>query len=139
MLSQKQRDIYINFNNIKGGIIMLKLDKKLYKILAISLMIVMFASVMLPVFAEVRDPTTIDGTNVTSFDSILKTVLGTVQVVGSFAAVIVLIVVGIRYMTGSVEEKAEYKKTMIPYIVGALLVFAASNIVAIIYNLRTSI
>ena len=29
-------------------------------------------------------------------------------------------------MMGSAEEKAEYKKTFIPYIVGAALIFAAS-------------
>ena len=37
-------------------------------------------------------------------------------------------------MIGSVEEKAEYKKTMIYYIIGAIMVFAISNISAMIYN-----
>ena len=33
-----------------------------------------------------------------------------------------------------VEEKAEYKKTMLPYLIGAVLVFATSNLIAIIYK-----
>ena len=37
-------------------------------------------------------------------------------------------------MLGSLEEKAEYKKTMMPYIIGAVLVFAASAIAGIIYS-----
>jgi len=118
---------------------MLKLDKKIYKIVTITMMVIMMISAVLPVFASVQNPKSIDGSNVSSFDNIMKTILGAVQAVGSFAAVIVLVVVGIRYMTGSVEEKAEYKKTMIPYVVGAVLVFAASNVAAIIYNLKDQI
>ena len=55
-----------------------------------------------------------------------------VAIVGSGIAVIALIVLGIKYMMGSVEEKAEYKKTMMPYVIGALMVFGASAIVGFI-------
>ena len=37
-------------------------------------------------------------------------------------------------MMGSAEEKAEYKKTMIPYVVGAILLFAATTIANAVYN-----
>lgn len=37
-------------------------------------------------------------------------------------------------MMGSAGEKAEYKETMTYYIIGAILVFAISNISAMIYN-----
>ncbi len=66
-------------------------------------------------------------------------ILGAVQVVGSIVSVVTLSVIGIKYMVGSVEEKAEYKKTMIPYIVGAILVFATSNLVKILYDFGQSI
>ena len=118
---------------------MLKLDKKIYKIVTITMMIIMMISAVLPVFADVKPPNQVPSQDVNSFDGILGTILGAVQAVGSAAAVIVLVIVGIRYMTGSVEEKAEYKKTMIPYVVGAVLVFAASNVAMIIYNLRNQI
>ena len=48
--------------------------------------------------------------------------------IGIIVAVVVLLVLGIKYMMGSASEKAEYKKTMIPYLVGALLIFGASAI-----------
>ena len=61
-----------------------------------------------------------------------NTLIGVAQFVGSFTSVIALIVIGIKYMTGSVEEKAEYKKTMVPYVVGAILVFATTNLLGIV-------
>ena len=42
-------------------------------------------------------------------------------------------------MMGSASEKAEYKKTMIPYIVGAVLIFAASTLANMAYQFATSI
>ena len=51
-----------------------------------------------------------------------------ITTVGIIVAVIVLLVLGIKYMMGSASEKAEYKKTMIPYLIGAVLIFGASAI-----------
>lgn len=61
-------------------------------------------------------------------------IIGVIQVIGSLISVATLIMIGIKYMVGSVEEKAEYKKTMFPYIVGAVMLFAAANIVQVIYD-----
>ena len=61
-------------------------------------------------------------------------VVGVLQAVGVVISVVILIVLGIKYMIGSAEEKAEYKKTMIPYVVGAALIFAASIIAGIVIN-----
>ena len=55
--------------------------------------------------------------------------------VGIVLAVVILMILGIKYMMGSAEEKAEYKKTMIPYIVGAILIFASTTIVNVVYNI----
>lgn len=66
-------------------------------------------------------------------------IIGIVQAVGTIASVIVLICIGIKYMMGSVEEKAEYKNTLIYYVIGAVLVFAISNITAIIYNFASTL
>jgi len=60
--------------------------------------------------------------------------MGILQTVGIVVAVIVLMVLGIKYMMGSAEEKAEYKKTMMPYIIGALLIFGATTIANMVYN-----
>lgn len=61
-------------------------------------------------------------------------IIGAIQIIGIIIAIVVLLVLGIKYMVGSAEEKAEYKKTMMPYVVGALLIFAASTIVNLLYT-----
>ena len=66
-------------------------------------------------------------------------IVNTIQVVGIVIAVIVLLVIGIKYMMGSASEKAEYKKTMIPYLVGAVLVFAGTSLVKVIYSLAVAV
>ncbi len=66
--------------------------------------------------------------------SFANKIIGFFQALGSIVSVLALVLIGIKYMTGSIEEKAEYKQTMIYYLVGAILVFAISNISAMIYN-----
>lgn len=61
-----------------------------------------------------------------------NTVIGVVQVVGSITAAVIILVIGIKYMTGSAEEKADYKKSMMPYLIGAIVVFAATNLLKIV-------
>ena len=66
-------------------------------------------------------------------------ILGYISNIGTVISVITLIIVGIKYMLGSIEEKAEYKKTMIYYMLGALLLFSATTIPNILYKLTTGL
>ena len=68
----------------------------------------------------------------------VNSIIGTIITVGVIISVVTLCILGIKYMVGSVEERAEYKKTMIPYIIGAVLLFATSSIVGIIANIVQS-
>ncbi len=68
-----------------------------------------------------------------------NTIIGTIQILGSILAVIVLVALGIKYMMGSVEEKAEYKKTMMPYVIGAIMVFGITNILSIIVSIASNL
>ena len=62
----------------------------------------------------------------------ISPVIGYISGIGMAVSVITLIILGIKYMVGSIEEKAEYKKSMIPYLIGVFFVFAISTIVSII-------
>ncbi len=64
-----------------------------------------------------------------------NSIIGTITVVASIISVIALIVLGIKYMLGSVEERAEYKKVLLPYFVGAIMVFGITNVINLIINL----
>ena len=63
----------------------------------------------------------------------------TLIVIGVVVGAITILVIGIKYMVGSVEQKAEYKKTLVPYAIGAMMVFAISNFLNIFYQIATSI
>ena len=113
--------------------------KKLIKILPIVLTVMMVFIAVSPVLATTIGGVNVDPSNQSSIAGNIgdmgRTILGVIQVVGTIAAVGVLMVVGIKYMMGSAEEKAEYKKVMIPYIIGAILLFAASNLASVVYDL----
>lgn len=64
-------------------------------------------------------------------------IISIISVVAIVISVIVLLILGIKYMMGSASEKAEYKKTMIPYAVGAICIFGASNIAKFVYDAVT--
>ena len=66
-------------------------------------------------------------------------IIGIITTVGVVVAVVILLVLGIKYMMGSASEKAEYKKTMIPYLVGAILIFGASAITQVVVNIASGL
>lgn len=81
------------------------------------------------------DPSEADKDNSDSSSvKLANKIIGGLQAVGSIISIASLVLIGIKYMLGSAEEKADYKTSMLPYLVGAILVFCASNIIAAIYN-----
>lgn len=63
-----------------------------------------------------------------------KPVINAISIFGMIVAVITLIVLGIKYMIGSVDEKAEYKKTMTSYIIGVIFIIGIVTILQFINN-----
>lgn len=61
-------------------------------------------------------------------------IVGLIQVVGTIVSVGMLTFLGIKYVLGSADQKAEYRKSMFPYFVGSILIFGVSNITQIIYS-----
>ena len=113
--------------------------KKIVKILSIALMVVMIAMCLQNVvLADMPDPSSIKGTNsgttYTKFNSVLNTILGIAQVIGVAVAIIMLIVLAIKYISSAPNDKAEIKKHAVMYIVGAIVLFGASGLLQIIKN-----
>ena len=117
------------------------MNKKLVKILTTVLLVVMIVSIAANCFAI--DPSEItgstNGTGSTEIANVGKSIVGILQTVGIILSFIVLIILCIKYMMGSAEEKADYKKSMIPYLVGAILIFAASALAQVVYQFVTGI
>lgn len=61
-------------------------------------------------------------------------ILSIVRIIGMAVAVIMLTVLGIKYVAASPNEKADYKKGMTVYVVGAVLLFGASLLLGVIQN-----
>ena len=114
------------------------------KILSIIL-VLLIMSFILPNFSFAADtinpgdwePTKYTEEQVQEITGIAATIVGVIRVIGVIVTVIVLIVLGIKYMAGSASERADYKKTMIPYLVGAVIFFGLSQILATIIQLVT--
>jgi type IV secretory pathway VirB2 component (pilin) len=115
--------------------------KKLIKILPILMTVMMVFMAVSPVFASVGGVSISPDTQTAQgqLGNTPNRILGIIQVVGTVIAVGVLMVLGIKYMMGSAQEKAEYKKTFIPYVIGAILLFAAVNIANMVVNFAQSI
>lgn len=56
-------------------------------------------------------------------------------VIGIAIAVIVGMVIGIKFMTGSVEEQAKVKQTLVPYVAGCVVLFGAFTIWKIVVTI----
>lgn len=111
---------------------MKKSTLKIISILAITLCIIMAFGT---VFADISFNDLQNGNaDVNSLQTYGAKIVTVIRNVGIVLAVIMLMVIGLKYMMGSAEEKAEYKKTLMPYVIGAVLLFAASGIAQMIKN-----
>ena len=114
--------------------------KTIVKIMSIALMVVMIAMCLNNVVlaTEGRDtmevPTGKPSDTSGTFQNILSVILGATQVIGVAIAVIMLIVLAIKYISAAPSDKADIKKSAVAYIVGAVVLFAASGILGIIRN-----
>ena len=120
---------------------------KLIKVTYTILMILVLVSIFSNSVSAAVDANTIFSTMSSSGETpastdIAKvggTIVNVITTVGVVASVIVLVILGIKYMIGSASEKADYKKSMIPYLVGAILVFGASAIAKIAVGFANNI
>ena len=62
-------------------------------------------------------------------------IVSVIRTFGIIVSVIVLLIIGIKYMVGSVEERADYKTSMRPYLIGVLIFFGLSQFLAVIIDI----
>lgn len=115
-------------------------------IIALIMMIMMIAMITEPykVYATTIDVNAYKP-NIEGVDSanrattIANSITNILAVIGTVVSVAMLIVLGIKYMIGTVQEKADYKKTMGPYLVGAIMVFSITQILKIIASMVSEV
>lgn len=121
----------------------MKIKKSTMRIINIILILMLILTFTTQVFADVPDPSDFDGDTssegagkLSNFGNI---VLGMVQVVAVAVAVIMLVVLGVKYMSAAPSDKADIKKSATGYIVGAVLLFGATGVLQIIKSLGDSL
>ena len=123
---------------------MIKIKK--FKLLSVVFIIIILILMGTKVFGTTvgdMEPQGIDADKIVTgsdtFTNVGADVVGIIRAVGIVLSVAILSVLGIKYMMGSSEERAEYKKSMLPYLIGAIILFAASNLAEIIYQFATGV
>lgn len=120
-------------------------NKALLKTLKIITILAIIIFLFTPICLAGGTPTTIDPNEwkpddleMQDYDEVVDVavvIIAVIRYVGVAVSIIVLLIIGIKYMTGTVQEKAEYKKTMIPYLIGVFIFFALSQILPLIIGL----
>lgn len=111
------------------------------KVLFTILIVLLIAFISTTVFAD-EITSAMQGVNGSGNEQILlsgRKILGIVQAIGLSVAVIMIVVIAIRFMMESAEGKAEIKKNLMPYIIGAVLLFATSLLPSIAYMIGEQI
>lgn len=67
----------------------------------------------------------------------INSIIGLLQLAGSGISIIVVTLLGMKYILASPADKADVKKSITPIIIGCVLLFGAVNIVAAVMDFST--
>lgn len=109
-------------------------SKRIVKIITVLLIIATILSSVNMVFgiSDLAEQPVINNGGLSVIEGPVGNIIGVVQYICYAAAVILLVLLGVKFMTASPDAQAEIKKSAIIYVVGAILVFAAGVILGLI-------
>ena len=103
---------------------------KMFKVLGLVLILVVCFS--LPAFAGALDWVDPSTGDISQMQHLGNRIIGILQFIAIIVAIAVLLFVGIKFLLASPSEKAGIKGMLIPYVIGAIIIFAAVPILEII-------
>ena len=113
--------------------------KRVVRITSIVFIIIYILSFSVTVLGQEIDPIAVIGSGpnpssggVTTLYELGNIILGILQYIGVGVSIIACLILAIKYMYTSVDEKAEIKKKLIPFIIGGFLVFGAVQLVKLV-------
>lgn len=126
-----------------GGAKKVKINKRFLIVLIALAFTIIFAFTTVVFAGSNPDPVTnpdhynptdetASGTNFMKKAGVL---LGFLRYLGIIVAVVVLAIIGISYMLSSVEGKAEYKKKILPYVLGCFLIVGISLVLGLVADI----
>ncbi len=109
------------------------------RVCLIILFLIFFLTTINVCYASIVDELDMEGvSNVDIEDSstgilgAINTIIGLLQYVGSGIALIIITILGIKYILASPAEKADVKKSIMPILIGCVLLFGGVNIAGLI-------
>lgn len=108
---------------------------KAIRVISILMLVVLIAGALsTPVLASTGylDRINPDDRGAEGIENLFDNIIGIVQVVATGIAVIMLMVVAIKYLTAAPEGKAEIKKSALMYVIAAAVLFGAVAILRVI-------
>lgn len=127
------------------------MSKSMVKIVALILMVIMTITVL----SQITLAATVDTENAMNVDqfknktdssgasesaqNVIGALITIVRVIGTGVAIIMLVVLAIKYISAAPSDKAEIKKHAVVYVVGSVVLFAASGILGIIQQFAGNI
>lgn len=127
------------------------MSKSMVKIVALILMAIMTITVL----SQITLAATVDTENAMNVDqfknktdssgasesaqNVIGALITIVRVIGTGVAIIMLVVLAIKYISAAPSDKAEIKKHAVVYVVGSVVLFAASGILGIIQQFAGNI
>ena len=123
------------------------MGKKYVKVILLIMFFFLALSIISYAGDDITDPTSVitsmsgastPASSDNAFGKILNTMIGLLQVAGTGISIITVSVLGIKYLLASPSEKADTKKSILPIVIGCVLLFGAVNIISAVYDYAQS-
>ena len=108
--------------------------KKVVLILIITFLLVNVFNVVFAITPDDYKPSAVTTDDAVDVVGKAGVILAAIRNISVIVSVIALMIIGLKYMFGSVEEKANYKATLVPYVIGFVLAISGTTLVSFIYN-----
>ena len=111
----------------------MKINKKLLLMLLVfsciaSICVTAFANPALTVKDSLAQANGVESVN-TSFKQVMAAIITIARVIAVGVAIVMLLTLAMKYMMAAPGDRADIKKSMIPFVIGAFVLFASSGIV----------
>lgn len=116
--------------------------KKIKNIVCLLLILLLILTTYVS-HAETMDPIeamkgmsedSVDSSVTTSIGPVINVAIGLIQMIGTGLSLVMVSILGIKYMMAAPNDKAEVKKQIAPMVVGCVILFTSVSIIQIIAN-----
>ena len=99
--------------------------------------IVYGSSPAISAMSGMKDGTISDASATGKLKPVINAVIGLIQITGTGLSLIMVTILGIKYILSAPSDKADVKKQITPMVVGCVILFASVNLVQIIADFAT--